>query len=75
MNSENKTEPIVKNILNDVSQIMGEIDMHMKRIGWTTEQGQNHLTKIYGKRSRLLLTRNQLLDFLKFLEFQPTTVS
>jgi len=72
MESENKPEPIVKSILNDVSHIISETDTHMKRIGWTTEQRRNHLVKIYGKRSRVFLTSNQLLDFLKYLESQPT---
>lgn len=44
------------------------INAEMQRIGWTTQQGREHLIKTYGKRSRSQLTDDQLLEFLNHLE-------
>ena len=43
----------------------------MKRLGLTAEWGREYLIKTYGKRSRILLTEEELLDFLRYLESQP----
>ncbi|MEH2145304.1 hypothetical protein [Nostoc sp.] len=40
----------------------------MQRLGWTEIQGREHLQKFYGKRSRLLLTEEELDNFLLFLQ-------
>ncbi|MDZ8184290.1 MAG: hypothetical protein RMX96_05425 [Nostoc sp. ChiSLP02] len=49
-----------------------EIDFEMQRLGWTTNQEQEHLIKTYGKRSRTSLTEEELLNFLQCLKSQPT---
>lgn len=48
------------------------IDMEIKRVGWTKDMGRNHLRKTYGKRSRLHLTDEQLVEFWKYLSDLPT---
>lgn len=48
--------------------LMGNIDAEMQRLGWTTEQGREHLMKYYGVRSRRLLTEDELDNFLLYLQ-------
>ncbi|PHM11643.1 hypothetical protein [Nostoc sp. 'Peltigera malacea cyanobiont' DB3992] len=51
-----------------LEDLMIKTEVEMQRLGWTTEQGREHLVKYYGKRSRLLLTEDQLDNFLLFLQ-------
>ncbi len=52
--------------------IKHQTDIHIKRLGWTREDGVNFLKSRYGKRSRLHLKDEELLEFLHYLENQPT---
>ncbi|WP_036482758.1 hypothetical protein [Myxosarcina sp. GI1] len=52
--------------------IKHQTDIHIKRLGWTREDGVNFLKSRYGKRSRLHLKDEELLEFLHYLESQPT---
>jgi hypothetical protein len=63
-----KSEPI------DQSDDIAKIGVEMQRLGWTTEQGRDYLINTYGKRSRHLLTPDELKSFLKHLESQPTPI-
>lgn len=65
-NKKKKSEPV------DQSDDIAKIGVEMQRLGWTTEQGRDYLIKAYGKRSRHLLTDEELHDFLRYLESQPT---
>ncbi|MDY7020913.1 MAG: hypothetical protein SWJ54_06045 [Cyanobacteriota bacterium] len=56
----------------DFSSEITRTNLELKRLGWTTEQGVEHLQKTYGKRSRHQLTEDELLDFLHYLESLPT---
>lgn len=56
----------------DFSDIIARTNVELKRLGWTTQQGKDYLLQTYGKRSRQLLTDTELLDFLRYLEVQPT---
>jgi hypothetical protein len=56
----------------DRSEEIAKIGLEMKRLGWTTEQGRNYLKRTYGKRSRQELDDSELMDFLRYLEFQPS---
>ena len=56
----------------DLSDIIAKTSVELRRLGWTDVQGRNHLEKVYGKRSRQHLTDPELLDFLMYLEAQPT---
>jgi hypothetical protein len=63
-----KSEPV------DQSDDIAKIGVEMQRLGWTTEQGRDYLIQTYGKRSRHLLDSEELRDFLKYLESQPTPI-
>ncbi|NJN72456.1 MAG: hypothetical protein HC799_06375 [Limnothrix sp. RL_2_0] len=56
----------------DFSDIIARSDVELKRLGWTSEQGRNYLLETYGKRSRQLLSDEELLEFLRYLESQST---
>jgi hypothetical protein len=57
----------------DRSNEIAKISVEMKRLGWTTEQGRRHLKETYGKRSRQELNDSELMDFLGYLETQPSS--
>ncbi len=61
-----KSEPI------DLSDVIAKTDVEMERLGWTPQQGREYLIQTYSKRGRTLLTEEELIDFLKYLESQPT---
>lgn len=54
----------------DLSDIIAQTDVELRRLGWTTDQGREFLQKTYGKRSRHDLSDQELLEFLLFLETQ-----
>lgn len=56
----------------DLSDIIAQTDVELQRLGWTVSQGREFLDKTYGKRSRHDLTDEELLEFLLFLETQPS---
>lgn len=60
------TEPI------DLSEFIARTNVELKRLGWTNQQGRDYLVQTYGKRSRQLLTDDELLDFLHHLESEPS---
>jgi hypothetical protein len=64
-----KSEPV------DLSDVIAKTDVELQRLGWTAEQGREHLIKTYGKRGRTLLTEEELYGFLKYLESQPDPVA
>ena len=51
--------------LSDIDLILVE----MKRLGWTIDQGRNYLTTHYQKCSRLLLTNDEIQEFLSYLQY------
>lgn len=56
----------------DLSGVIARTNVELRRLGWTTEQGRDYLKRTYGKSSRQQLSDEQLLEFLHYLEFQPT---
>lgn len=56
----------------DFSDVIARTNVELKRLGWTNQQGRDYLVQTYGKRSRQLLTDDELLDFLKHLESEPS---
>lgn len=54
--------------------LIGNIDAEMHRLGWTVEEGREHLMRYYGKRSRLQLTEEELDNFLLYLQLTDTPV-
>ncbi|WP_442936030.1 hypothetical protein [Nostoc sp.] len=69
--SEESDKVITRISSEDLSQILDKTDCEMQRLGWTTEQGPEHLIKTYEKRSRFLLTDEELHEFLQYLQSQP----
>ena len=59
------TQPI------DFSEVIARSNVELKRLNWTNEQGKNYLLQTYGKRSRQLLSDEELLEFVLYLEAQP----
>jgi hypothetical protein len=56
----------------DLSDVIAQTSVELKRLGWTEPQGRKHLQQTYNKRSRQQLTDDELLDFLKYLQTQPS---
>ena len=54
----------------DLSEVIAQTDVELKRLGWTSTQGRHHLQETYSKRSRQHLTDQELLEFLDFLQSQ-----
>jgi hypothetical protein len=55
----------------DFSQIINQTTIELKRLGWTQEDGKKYLLATYGKKSRHLLSDEELIEFLKYLQQQP----
>lgn len=70
---ENPTLPLSLEIdeTMDFSQIIDQTTIEMKRLGWTQEQGKKYLLETYGKKSRHLLSDQELIEFLQYLQSQP----
>lgn len=58
----------------DFNEIIQKTNTEIKRLGWTKDEGRDFLNSRYGKRSRLKLSDEQLLEFLHYLEKLPTPV-
>lgn len=57
----------------DLSDVIAKIDVELERVGWNPKHESEYLERIYGTRSRDLLTDEQLLDFLRYLELLAKT--
>ncbi|MDG2989814.1 hypothetical protein L3556_02510 [Candidatus Synechococcus calcipolaris G9] len=56
----------------DFSDEIAQTTVEMKRLGWDDSKGRACLLERYGKRSRQQLSDAELLDFLEFLQEQPS---
>lgn len=63
------TQPI------DLSQLIAETGVEIQRLDWTPQKAKEYLIETYGKKSRNLLTEEELLDFLRYLKYLPTPES
>ncbi len=54
----------------DFTQIIDETTIEMKRLNWTHDQGIQYLLETYGKKSRHLLSDEELIEFLNYLKTQ-----
>lgn len=61
-----RSEPV------DFSDEIAQTTVEMKRLGWDDSKGRACLLERYGKRSRQQLSDGELLDFLEFLQEQPS---
>lgn len=59
----------------DFTTVKQKTDIEIKRLGWTRDDGREFLQSRYGKVSRLHLKDEELLEFLHYLEKQPTPVN
>ncbi|NET01488.1 MAG: hypothetical protein F6K61_13120 [Sphaerospermopsis sp. SIO1G1] len=59
----------------NLSDVIAQTDVQIERLGWTKEQGREHLKKTYGKLGRSLLSEEELLDFLDYLKSQPDPIA
>lgn len=64
-------EPVVNQVV-DRSDEIAQIDVEMRRLGWSKQDGRKHLEETYNKRSRQQLTDDELLAFLAYLQSQPS---
>jgi hypothetical protein len=55
----------------DLSDVIAQTEVELRRLGWTQEQGREHLKATYGKLSRHHLSDEELLEFLLYLETLP----
>jgi hypothetical protein len=56
----------------DLSDIIAQTSVELKRLNWSDVQGRSYLQRTYGKRSRQQLTDEELLEFLYYLQSQPS---
>ena len=54
----------------DFNQVMAQIDVEMKRLKWTKEEGRDYLRSTYGKTSRIQLNDEDIIGFLGYLKTQ-----
>ncbi|MGK7958710.1 MAG: hypothetical protein AB4063_26135, partial [Crocosphaera sp.] len=52
----------------DWNDLIHLIDEQIERLGWSTEFAQQYIIKTYGKRSRKLLSDDQLIEFHHYLK-------
>ncbi|OKH37028.1 hypothetical protein NIES2119_14490 [[Phormidium ambiguum] IAM M-71] len=69
--SDRSTEIIEDTNPDDFSDLIARTNVQIKRLGWTKKQGSDHLLRTYGKKTRNDLTKEELEDFLEYLEAQP----
>lgn len=73
---EPSPDPIAVEILEGpeaILQALNATSIEMKRLQWTVEQGRDYLVETFGKRSRQLLSPQELGEFLTYLQgLSPT---
>jgi hypothetical protein len=56
----------------DLSDAIARTTVEMNRLQWSKQKGREYLVQTYGKRSRQELTDEEMLEFLHYLESQPS---
>ncbi len=62
--AQRRVEPV------DLSDIIAQTDIELKRLDWTHVKGRQYLEHTYNKRSRQQLTDSELMEFLEYLKSQ-----
>jgi hypothetical protein len=71
--SSSPTEAVPEQLSEiDYTALIEQTNIELKRLDWTSQEGRNYLIQAYGKRSRQLLTDEELIDFLKRLQAMET---
>ncbi len=52
----------------EFGDIITETNVELRRLGWNAQKGKEYLLATYGKRSRQLLSDEELLEFLAYLK-------
>lgn len=68
------TEPVPMPAPIDLSDVIAQTDVELKRLAWSVKDGRDYLEQTYDKRSRHDLTDEELLAFLLHLESLPTPI-
>ena len=58
------------NISLEWNTVINEIDLCLKKLDWSTEDGKNYLKNKYGVSSRLHLSDEEIMEFLRYLQNQ-----
>lgn len=69
---ERAPEPAPASASIDFSDVLMETDVELRRLGWDSKKGREHLKRTYSKRSRQELSETELYDFLEYLKTQPS---
>ncbi len=69
--TDTSTQPSPPAAIVDLSTIIAETTVELKRLGWSNSKGREHLKRTYGKRSRQELDETELAEFLDFLKAEP----
>ncbi|WP_292784103.1 hypothetical protein [Nostoc sp. NMS9] len=70
------TPPLDKVLIAQTDNVLiAQTNVELQRLGWTPEQGREHLIETYGKRSRFFLTNEELHEFLQYLQSQPDPIA
>ncbi len=56
----------------DLSDAIARTSVELRRLKWSNQQGREYLLRTYSKRSRQELTDEEMLEFLHYLENQPS---
>lgn len=56
----------------DLSDAIARTTVELKRLRWNNQQGREYLKQTYNKRSRQELTDEEMMEFLHYLESQPS---
>lgn len=64
-----KANPVI-----DLSDEIAQTTVELRRLKWNNVKGREYLEQTYSKRSRQQLTDTELMDFLQYLQAQPTPV-
>jgi hypothetical protein len=69
-----RTETLTRSSNNSdsIADLTAKTKVEMDRLRWSNERGRDYLIKTYNKRSRSMLTEQEFLDFLSYLQAQPT---
>lgn len=65
------TTPLTSGVI-DFSEMVARTTIELQRLGWSKQRGVDYLLAKYNKKIRSELTDKELLEFLNYLESQPT---
>ena len=57
-------------IILDWNTLIDEIDLCLKKLDWSIEDGKNYLQSKYGVKSRHHLSDEDIIEFLRYLQHQ-----